>query len=84
MNDGTDEARRLARLEKDMYFGNGKPAVTIRLQQLEDAQETTTNEVHEMKEDIKGIRADNRKTMLMIGGVFLTVLGEILVRVLFK
>jgi len=36
---GVDVAGRLGRVEKDLYYGNGKPGITTRIQQNEDCLE---------------------------------------------
>lgn len=59
---------RVDRIEKDLYYGNGKPALTIRMQQCEDR-------VDDVKENVTQIRNDLRKVVWF---VVLAFLAEVL------
>ena len=58
----------LSKLWTDMYYGNGKPGVTTRIQRLEDAVE-----------DLKSIKKQQEKIMwLIVSVVILAVLQLVL------
>lgn len=58
----------LAKLFQDMYLGNGKPAVTIRL----DAVETSQKRIERLLMTL----------IVLCAGTFLTVAGELILKVL--
>lgn len=59
--------------DNDLYRGNGKPGLTVRMAIAEERIET-------VKETVDEIRKDSKAIKMMVIGVILTVLGEIVVR----
>lgn len=80
-----DWVKRLQKLEQDMWFGNGKPAVTIRIQRFEDRQEdfeeAIRKEVADVRDTVIQIRSDLRKVVwFVLAAVLAEVLKLIFVR----
>jgi hypothetical protein len=50
---GSDHEHRIGRLEKDMWHGNGKPGLTTRMQQAEDAIKMTGKCIDEVEREAK-------------------------------
>lgn len=55
MPNGYEHESRIERLEKNMFHGNGKPGITTRMQQAEDALETHTKSISDIKKMFWGI-----------------------------
>lgn len=76
MND--DELRRkVDRHDCDLYYGNGKPGITTRIALAEGEIKTVKDTVDEIKRDSKAMK-------MMIISLILTVIGEIIVRLVVK
>lgn len=63
--------------DQDLYRGNGKPGITTRMAVAE-------KEICDMKEDLKEYKKDSKQIKLMVLGVILTVIGEIIVKLVAK
>jgi hypothetical protein len=68
---GSDHEHRIGRLEKDMWHGNGKPGLTTRMQQAEDALSATKINIEDTN---KRISSTDRKFWAIIL-LLLTLLG---------
>lgn len=74
--------RMLEQHDKDLYRGNGKPGVTIRLEKNEDAIKKTEDEVVGVKSDVTQIRSDIRKVAwLVVAAVILEVLKLVFTKI---
>lgn len=74
----TDEElrKRVEKHDRDLYVGNGRPALCVRIAVVEKELETMNKAVDE-------IRKDNKAIMKMVIGLILAVAGQIIVRVVF-
>ena len=72
---------RISQIEKDLYYGNGRPALTARIQRVEDATLHLWEGHDRLSRNISGIRADMRKVVwLVLAAVVLAVLKLVLVK----
>lgn len=62
----------VAKMAQDMYFGNGKPALTVRIALQEEAMETVQTHIAEIKDNQKN---SNR---LLVGTLISSLGGAIL------
>jgi hypothetical protein len=67
----------LQKHDNDLYRGNGKPGLTTRMELCEERLRIVNNAAEE-------IRKDSRTIKLMVIGAILTIMGDILVKVLVK
>jgi hypothetical protein len=69
-----DEIRRkVEKHDDDLYRGNGKPGLTVRVALNEQ-------EIATVKETVDEIKSDSKAMKRMLIGLILTILGEIAVR----
>lgn len=80
--------RKVDRHDKDLYYGNGLPGITTRVALAEKAieanKESSEKEVKDVREDMAEFKKDSKATRMMMLGVILTVLGEIVVKLVMK
>lgn len=80
--------RKVEKHDCDLYYGNGKPGITTRMalaeRAIDDNRESSEKEVEDVKEDMKEFKKDAKSTRMMMLGVILTVLGEIVVKLVMK
>lgn len=69
--------KRIERIEKDMWYGNGKPGLTTRMESVESRMTTIEKYITERES-----RLQNRLN-LMIGAIF-TLAGAVILQLVFK
>jgi hypothetical protein len=74
--------RRLAKLEQDLWHGNGKPGITIRIAVLENRQDDTEEAMNKIDEalDKWGKKTDRLSWLVAVGVGILIALQFILKR----
>lgn len=63
---------RIRKIEKDLYFGNGKPGITTRLELLEDA----VDRIEQTLKDFQ--KGQDWLIRLVAGGLILAVLNMVI------
>jgi len=72
--DNDEFIHRLANLEKDMWFGNGKPGITTRMALMEDFKKDMQSTIRGMKEMISmSNKKTDRLTWLVAVGVGIVI-----------
>lgn len=74
MSNGNTEKERLDRVYNDVYFGNGKPGLTIRMQSAEDRQDAMDDRCDKSDKSV----AETRRMLWAIILLLLTILGSTL------
>jgi len=72
-----DIRRQVAKHDCDLYYGNGQPGITTRMALVEKENRDVRADMDEFKKDAKATR-------MMMLGVILTVVGQIVVMLIFK
>lgn len=80
-----DDEEFRSKVERDLWFGNGKPGLTIRMQQREDDHKALSNSVdgrfESVNKIVQEIRSDIRRVVwLVLAAVIATVLKLILTK----
>lgn len=65
--------KRVAKHDRDLYEGNGKPALTVRMALAEERIDAVNRTVEEIRKDSKAIK-------MMVLSVILAIAGDIIVK----
>lgn len=77
MTDGNGVTRRVERLEKDMWYGNGKPGITTRTESLESRVTIIEKYINERESRLQA------RMNIMITAIF-TLAGAVILQLIFK
>lgn len=72
-----DIYRMVRKHDEDLYRGNGKPALTVRMALCEQ-------EIKAVKEIVEEIRKDSKAIKMMVLSVILAIAGDIIVKLVIK
>ncbi|MFZ3343378.1 MAG: hypothetical protein WA213_21045 [Terriglobales bacterium] len=85
MPEFTDDIKlQIARMFNDVYFGNGKPAITVRLERGENRMKAIETQVDGMTKHVEAMRSFGRNVMIASIGSAVAVVGTLLADMLVK